>query len=399
MGRDRADLARHVRQAGAVKVAGNWLGAAETRAVCRALTAAGFQALFVGGCVRNALLGAPVNDIDIATDATPDIVTKLAVEDGLRAIPTGIEHGTVTVLSGGVAHEVTTFRRDVETNGRHTKVEFATSVAEDARRRDFTMNAIYAQPDGTVVDPLGGLPDLLARHLRFVGDPAQRIAEDYLRILRFFRFTAWYGAPGLGVDAEGLAACAANLDGIAGVSCERIGAEMRKLLCAPDPSPAVAAMAQTGVLTAVLPGADARALPVLVHLGGASWIARLAVLGGQDVAQKLRLTRAETRELGLVRDEIGRLTPAAALGWLHGAEIAQSVVLARAALFETPPAMGWQAEIARGAAAEFPVAAADLMPELQGAALGARLKQLENRWVASGFALSRAELLGVGGSN
>jgi len=381
-----------------VKVSGAWLSADATQAVCRALTSAGHQALFVGGCVRNALLGAAVNDIDIATDATPETVTKLAVSAGLRAIPTGIDHGTVTVLSGGIAHEVTTFRRDVETDGRHATVAFSTSLSEDAGRRDFTMNALYAQPDGTVVDPQGGLPDLLARHLRFVGDPARRIAEDYLRILRFFRFTAWYGAPHLGIDADGLAACAANLHGLAGLSRERVGAEMRKLLHAPDPSSAMAAMAQSGVLNAVLPGADARALPILVHLGGASWLGRLAVLGGQDVANRLRLTRAETRELGLIRAEIGEVTSPAALGWRYGAEIAQCVVLARAALFEVPPARGWQAEIATGCAATFPVSAADLMPDFQGAALGARLKQLENLWLASGFALSRTELLAAGGS-
>lgn len=377
-----------------MKVAGDWLSRAETQAVCRALTHAGFQALFVGGCVRNALIGAAVNDIDIATDATPETVTDLAVRNGLRAIPTGIEHGTVTVVSGAIAHEVTTFRDDVETDGRHAKVAFSLLVEDDARRRDFTMNALYARPDGRVVDPLGSLPDLLARHLRFVGDPAQRIAEDYLRILRFFRFTAWYGAPALGIDAEGLAACAAAVGGIAGLSRERVGAEMRKLLGAPDPGPAVAAMAASGVLQAVLPGADARALPVLLHLGATSWLARLAVLGGQDVAARLRLSRVETRELRLVRDETGKSTAAAALGYFYGEAVAQSVVLVRAALLETPPPPGWQDEIARGAAAKFPVASADLMPGLEGAALGARLKQLEQRWLASGLALSRAELLG-----
>lgn len=377
-----------------MKISGDWQSREATQAVCRALTSAGYLALFVGGCVRNALLGMDVNDIDIATDATPETVTKLAVSAGLRVIPTGIEHGTVTLISRGVAHEVTTFRRDVATDGRHATVAFSQSVTEDARRRDFTMNALYAQPDGEVVDPLGGLPDLQARHLRFVGDAGQRIAEDYLRILRFFRFTAWYGAPDLGVDAEGLAACAAGLDGIAGLSRERVGAEMRKLLCAPDPSPAVAAMAQAGVLSAVLPGADARALPVLVHFGGNAWLARLAVLGGQEVAERLRLTRAEKRELGLIRDETGTLTPAVALGWHYGAGLAESIILVRAALFEMPPAPDWQAEIAKGAAATFPVSADDLMPAFQGAALGVRLKQLEMRWVASGFALSRAELLG-----
>lgn len=378
-----------------MKITGAWLTRAETRAVCDVLAAAGYRVLFVGGCVRNALLGAPVADIDIATDAAPEIVTELAEKAGLKAVPTGIEHGTVTVVSGGVGHEVTTFRRDVETFGRHATVAFTDDPAEDAARRDFTMNALYAEPDGTVLDPLGGLGDLQARRVRFVGDAAQRIREDYLRVLRFFRFHAWYGDPDAGLDPDGMAACAANLEGLQALSRERIGAEMRKLLAAPDPAPAAASMAMIGVLAAVLPGAEVRALPVLVHLEGDApprWLRRLAVLGGEEVAVRLRLARKDARDLGLVRDEIGRPTPADELGYRHGDAIAADVVLCRAAVFEEVPPAGWQAAIARGAGATFPLRAADL-PDLQGAALGAALKTLEARWIASGFSLDGKALL------
>jgi len=382
----------------AMKVSGAWANRAETQAVCAALTRAGHQAFFVGGCVRNDLLGEPVADVDIATDAQPERVIALAGAAGLRAVPTGLEHGTITVISGGEAHEVTTFRRDVETFGRHATVAFSDDIATDAARRDFTMNALYASPEGRVVDPLGtGLADLAARHVRFVGDPAARISEDYLRILRFFRFHAWYGAAEAGVDAEGLAACASLNRGIETLSRERIGAEMRKLLAAPDPAPAVAAMAAAGALARVLPGADARALPVLLHLEGWSpgpWLRRLAVLGGADVAERLRLSRAEARDLDSLRSGISSGAGGAELGYRHGAAAATDIVLARAALLESPPPPGWEADIARGAAAEFPVRAADLMPAFEGPALGARLRELESRWVASGFALSRATLLG-----
>jgi len=252
-----------------MRVQGDWLLHAGTQALCRALEVGGFQALFVGGCVRNALIGAPVNDIDVATDATPEMVTKLAKIAGFKVIPTGIDHGTVTVIAQGAVHEVTTFRQDIETNGRHAVVRYSTSVIEDAERRDFTMNALYARPDGVVVDPLGGLPDLVARRVRFVGDADARIIEDYLRILRFFRFFAWYGDPAQGVDVEGLAACAAHSAGIETLSRERVGAEFRKLLSAPDPSLAIAAMVQSGVLAAALPGADAKALPILGAFRGA----------------------------------------------------------------------------------------------------------------------------------
>ncbi|WP_054540253.1 MULTISPECIES: CCA tRNA nucleotidyltransferase [Actibacterium] len=363
------------------------------------LSQAGYKALFVGGCVRNALLGVAVNDIDIATDAPPETVMALAQAAGLHPVPTGVDHGTVTVVSDHVPHEVTTFRRDVETDGRRAVVAYATGPEEDAHRRDFTMNALYATPEGEIVDPLGGLADLRARRVRFIDDADARIREDYLRILRFFRFHAWYGDPGLGLDAEGLAACAANSAGIETLSKERIGAEMKKLLAAPDPAPGVAAMAQAGILARVIPGADARALPVLVHLEGDEAVApepvrRLAVLGGADLVDRLRLSRDDARRLDLLRRAIGSAQPPSALGYALGADLARDAVLLRAAVLETPLPQGWRDQIAEGAGAAFPVRAADLMPALSGPALGARLKELEARWVASGFSLTRDELLG-----
>ncbi|MBE2276620.1 MAG: CCA tRNA nucleotidyltransferase [Rhodobacteraceae bacterium] len=378
-----------------MKVSGDWLTRAETQDVLALLAAPGHRALPVGGCVRNALIGAPVADVDIATDALPETVIGLARAAGLKAVPTGIAHGTVTVVAGGLPFEITTFRRDVETFGRHAAIAFSTRIEEDAARRDFTMNALYACADGTVIDPLGGLPDALARRLRFVGSAPDRIREDYLRILRFFRFTAWYGDPAEGPDAEGLAACAALADGIDGLSRERIGAEMKKLLSAPDPAPAIAAMAATGVLAHVLPGADARALPVLVHLEGdlpPRWLRRLAVLGGEGTAAALRLSRAEASDLEAIRTGIGDTQSAAALGWRQGIDRAVAVILARAALSGMPPPDDWQAEVLRGAAARFPVRAADL-PDLSGPALGARLKELEARWLAAGLRLTKAQLL------
>jgi poly(A) polymerase len=257
------------------------------------------------------------------------------------------------------------------------------------------MNALYARPDGTVVDPLGGLPDLRARHLRFVGDPAARIGEDYLRILRFFRFHAWYGDPAKGIDAEGLAACAAGIDGLAALSRERVGAEMRKLLAAPDPAPSVASMAQSGVLTALLPGTDPRALAPLIHLEQdipPRWLRRLAVLGGEDLTDALRLSRAEARDLARLRDAVsGTLTPAV-LGQQLGADLATDAMLSRAAMLEQPLPPHWQSEVARGAQTRFPVTAADL-PNLVGPLLGQELKRLERAWLASDLRLTKADLL------
>ncbi len=380
-----------------MKLSGAWLDATGTQALLGALSVAGYQALFVGGCVRNALLNIPVADVDIATDANPEAVTKIATNAGFKVVPTGIEHGTVTVIADGVPHEVTTFRRDVHTDGRHAVVEFSTDLAEDARRRDFTINALYAQADGTVIDPLSGLSDVKAGRVRFVGDAAARIAEDYLRILRFFRFQAIYGDPRLGIDAAGLAASAEHLSGLAGLSRERVGSEIRKLLSAVDPALATAAMEHTGVLANVLPGATARALPVLVHLEDGSptdWICRLAVLGGQDnSAAYLKLTRTEAAQLAVLQTEIASMLPADVLGWKHGAIFAKNVLFLRAALTGAALPLHWPDDAARGAAAIFPVSATDLMPKLQGAKLGQKLKALEKRWLDSGLTLSREQLL------
>ena len=379
-----------------MKLAGPWLNRDETQGVCAMLTMAGHQALVVGGAVRNALLGMAVVDVDLATDARPGQVVALARAAGLRAVPTGIDHGTVTIVANGLPYEVTSFRRDLATDGRHAVVGFGATLAEDAARRDFTMNALYAKADGTVIDPLGGLPDLLARRVRFVGDPAARIAEDTLRILRFFRFYATHGDPANGPDAEGLAACAAGLGGLDGLSRERVGAEMRKLLAAADPAPAVAAMVSCGVLGQVLPGADAEALALLVHLEAGAppgWRRRLVVLGGDDPAEALRLSRAESRDWVLLRDLIGGAEGPGELAYRHGAELARDALLLRGAVFEADLPDHWQRTLATGAAAQFPVAAVDLMPGLQGPALGTRLAELEAAWIASAFTLSRADLL------
>ncbi len=211
-----------------MKLEADWLQRPATQSLCDALETAGFHAFFVGGCVRDGIIGRAVSDIDIATDARPDRVMQIAKEAGMKPVPTGIDHGTVTVVVDGFPHEVTTFRRDVETDGRRAVVAFSDRIEEDAERRDFTMNALYADARGAVFDPLGtGIVDLKARHVRFIGDPHDRIAEDTLRILRFFRFHAHYADPDGGLDADGLAACAEMADGLAQLSRERVGAEIR----------------------------------------------------------------------------------------------------------------------------------------------------------------------------
>jgi poly(A) polymerase len=362
--------------------------------VLSALSAEGAQALVVGGAVRNALLGEPIADIDIATSARPEDTIRLAHAAGLRTVPTGFDHGTVTIIAGGRGFEATTFRRDVETDGRHAVVAYSDSLDEDARRRDFTMNALYATADGRVLDPVGGLSDLAARKLRFVGDARARILEDYLRILRFFRFLAWYGRE---ADMQALAACRELRAGLAGISKERIGHELRMLLAAPDPSQAVAFMAEAGVLPLVLPGADASDLPELIEAErdfgtGAlpRWPRRLALLAPQDVAGALRLSRDEARMQAQLAE--AQRMPAPAAAYRFGRAVAAQSVLIRAGHGEVPP-FGWCHGIARAAEMTFPLTAADLVPDLVGAALGRALRRAEGAWVDSGFTLTHAELL------
>ena len=379
-----------------MKLAAPWLDDPATATVMDLLTRGGHGAWFVGGCVRNALLGLDVADIDIATDLRPDDVMALAQDAGVKVVPTGIDHGTVTLIADHRPFEVTTLRRDVATDGRRATIAFTDLVEDDAARRDFTMNALYAKADGTVLDPTGeGLADLAARRLRFIGNPHDRITEDYLRILRFFRFHAWYADPNAGIDAEGLAACAALADGLGQLSRERVGAEIKKLLSATNPAAAVAAMAQTGILARTLPGAIARMLPILISFEDAppDPIRRLAALGPVEVAAGLRLSKADIARLTILRDGMSSTTSPDALAYLHGADIAWDIAVLRASQFETQVDPTVRALIARGASAVFPIKPADLMPRLSGAALGQALRTLEARWIASSFTLSRAELL------
>lgn len=231
-----------------------WLEAPACQSVFNAISAGGFDARVVGGATRNALLGEAIQDVDIATTAQPQDVVRLARAAGLGAFETGEAHGTITVVSDHKPFEVTTLRRDVETFGRRAVVQFTTDWTEDAGRRDFTINALYCDRHGTVFDPMGGYPDILARRVRFIGDPAQRIREDYLRILRFFRFHATYGVTsGNGaVDAAGLEACVAERDGLTTLSGERIRAEMLRLLVAAGALQAVDTMVQSGIADIIL---------------------------------------------------------------------------------------------------------------------------------------------------
>jgi poly(A) polymerase len=282
----------------------DWLTATSTRAVIAALEARGGRgvARFVGGAVRNAVMGLGVDDVDIATPLTPQAVIEALDAAGLKHVPTGLTHGTVTAIAQRTPFEITTLRRDVSTDGRNATVAFTDDWHEDAMRRDFRLNALYADPDGTIFDPTGeGLADAREGRIVFVGDAETRIREDYLRILRFFRFHAWYGRGE--ADPTALTACAAQKDGMVRLSAERVWKELYKLLGARDPVPAVRLMNETGVLQLVLPAATVTEQFQAMAQIEDDPLLRLASLlpddaaTARDVASKLRLSNAHRDRL------------------------------------------------------------------------------------------------------
>jgi len=397
-----------------------WLGRETTRQVLDLLNRDGHEARAVGGAVRNALMGLPVSDVDVATTATPDEVMRMAEGAGIRAVDTGAEHGTVTLVADHDPIEVTTLREDVETYGRHARVTFTRDWASDARRRDFTMNALYAGPDGTVYDPLGGYDDLIARRVRFIGDPHARIREDYLRILRFFRFEAEYGssdAPSTAMDAEALTAITQESAGLEQLSGERVHTELLRLLAARGAVRSLAAMRDTGVLVRLLGGAprlhDFGRLQAIAQGQGAtpSAMVRLAVLAvrvaeeGERLANALRFSNAERGTLvalpGAARTLEDVADPHAARTALYrlGPEMYRGGVLLAwgasrtavddpdwAQLLALPNA--WQAPA-------FPLKGADVLVlgVEPGPQVGAVLRAVEQRWIDSDFTADRETLI------
>lgn len=401
-----------------------WLAERRVQAVLACLSKDGEEARVAGGAVRNALMGLPVADIDIATTTLPEETVRRGREAGFKVVETGIAHGTVTIIAAGQPFEVTTLRADVETDGRHAVVRFGRDWRRDAERRDFTMNGLYALADGTVVDLVGGVADIEKRVVRFIGEAEKRIREDYLRILRFFRFFAWYGSGR--PDAEGLRACARLKDGIEKLSAERRWGEVKKLLAAPDPSRALLWMRQAGVLSAVLPETEKWGIDAIHGLvrteQALGWEAdamlRLAAIVPPDAARlaelaaRLRLSKIEAARLAnfadarpiahgategaldrqLYRSDVG--------GVVDRLKLSLSAARARAetddaALIE---AGGYSRLLARAASwtrPNFPVRAVDLRERgfEPGPALGAQLRGLEDAWVESGFSLGRDELL------
>ncbi len=392
-----------------------WMQTAEVLDLFAALPAGSLR--FVGGCVRNAIWNEPVGDIDLACQLDPEAVTSALDTAKIRYVPTGIEHGTVTAVIDGTPYEITSLRRDVETDGRRATVAYTTDWAEDAQRRDLTINALYADLSGRVFDPTGqGLADMKSRKFRFVGRAEDRVREDYLRILRFFRFLAWYGGQEK-VDAASLKACREHQNGIKKLSVERIWMEMKKLLSAPNPVRACHIMLTNGILETVFPEANnVDGLEALVKLETREGIApdpllRIMAMSAREplqmalLAKRLKMSKLETSRLrGWADDDAQLSTDMAERDKLAAIyKSGKSVIYDRTRLRaagETDPiqsarwmalaalAMEWEVPI-------FPLTGRDLtdVGVPTGPAMGKALKALEALWVRSGFSTEKPQLL------
>lgn len=347
------------------------------------------NARYVGGAVRDTLLAIPVKDVDIATPLEPQAVMQRLKDAGIQAVPTGIEHGTVTAVLPLGPVEITTLRHDVSTDGRRATVAFASDWQDDAARRDFTINAVYADPaNGEIFDWFGGLDDLAARRVRFIGDPHQRIREDHLRILRYFRFQARFGS--VPADAPSESACAELAATLKGLSRERVGMEMMNLLSLADPAPTVARMAELGVLEVVLPEADVAALAALVAEESRQQIApdalrRLAALLPADVqlaeavASRFRLSGAQKKRLALAAARDGAERDARPLAYRLGRDCALDRLLIAGA--DAAALDGWVIP-------EFPLKGGEIVARgiKAGPEVARVLRQVEDGWIAAGFA-------------
>ena len=377
---------------------------APSRCLFAALAKAGITARFVGGCVRNAVLGRAIDDLDLAVDKPPQDVMRALEAEKIKVMPTGLKHGTVTAIADSVVFELTTLRRDVETDGRRAVVAFTDDWQEDASRRDFTFNALYADPDGTLYDPFEGRVDLAAGRVRFIGDPDTRIAEDRLRVLRFFRFHAWYGKPP--IDGASYQACARNAGTLGSLSGERVRKELLRTLEAPGAADALDAMREAGVLDRWLPEYDssARLRALAEREDKPDGLRRLAAVlpasaDAVAIGKRLKLSTQEALrlEVMLAREPVMDIA-SGPKAWRAGIYSLGNGLYADRLLLAIDTPGDWQAALAmarRWTPPELPVSGGDALKLglKPGPKVGTLIDAVERWWIEGDFTADRAACL------
>ncbi|MAB02728.1 MAG: hypothetical protein CML34_08050 [Rhodobacteraceae bacterium] len=375
-----------------------WLRNPSAQKLSKLYKSFGYQVLFVGGCVRNTILKMPVTDIDLATDAQPEEIIKIAKENNIRFVPTGLAHGTITLIIDNKNYQITTFRTDFDHDGRYAKVEFTESLLLDASRRDLTINALYCNHVGEVIDPLNGLDDIKKQKIKFIGNPNERIKEDNLRILRFFRFQAIYGNKNLEIDSIALEACHNHKSKLAALSKERITSELRKILSAPNPLEVIIKMNETGVLNELFQNVSIDSLEAYLKTEekfkiNINWLGRLLSLQVTQEEESLKLTRCEFKFLKQTKSAIENQIHVLEFSYYNGVENGKIYSILQNFKHNIILSKNLLNQINSLATKKFPITAKDLMPEIRGKKLGEALRSLEDRWIKSNFTLSKKDLL------
>ena len=375
-----------------------WLRNPSAQKLSKLYKSFGYQVLFVGGCVRNTILKMPVTDIDLATDAQPEEIIKIAKENNIRFVPTGLAHGTITLIIDNKNYQITTFRTDFDHDGRYAKVEFTESLLLDASRRDLTINALYCNHVGEVIDPLNGLDDIKKQKIKFIGNPNERIKEDNLRILRFFRFQAIYGNKNLEIDSIALEACHNHKSKLAALSKERITSELRKILSASNPLEVIIKMNETGVLNELFQKVSIDSLEAYLKTEekfkiNINWLGRLLSLQVTQEKESLKLTRCEFKFLKQTKSAIENQIHVLEFSYYNGVENGKIYSILQNFRHNIILSKNLLNQINSLATKKFPITAKDLMPEIRGKKLGEALRSLEDRWIKSNFTLSKIELL------
>ena len=379
-----------------------WNSDSPLKTLIHSLESSGGVAYLVGGCVRNTILGRPFTDIDIATDLLPEQVVKISKKEGYKVIQTGLSYGTVTIVNAGRKFEVTTFRSDIKTYGRKASVKFTADIKLDAMRRDFTMNSIYMNISGEIIDPLGSLDDLLEKKIKFIGNPSERIEEDNLRILRFFRFLAEFNKGRSDIDQDTMEALYKYNKEVKSLSRERIWMELKRILSVPEPQHIFSIMIEKGILDEVFPPIEIEGLSKVItaekkYSVSPSHLVRLFSLNksiGKKWAHYVSLTSNEAKILEFIKESLAHYKDLKTVAYKFGRVVAEGWLLNYDDGFSEMIPSKISEIIDNGCNTFFPVSGVDLLEEMEeGPELGRQMEWLEDLWIKSGFTMGKKELL------